>query len=323
MYVMILNHTNSCGLALLMNLVTLRQFDLNSLVVLKLLLETKHVTRAAEQLNLTQSAVSRTLGKLREAFQDPLLVRSGKGLLLTKNAEQLLPLVNQALEQISVLLDPIEFSPKDYEGTLRLATTDYGTNNLLPKLVPLLQEAAPKLSLSTVDWRSSLLTELEHNQVDLMIGGVTSPPDNIHQRIVAQDNYAGVIRKSHPSEGKIDLQEYIGMNHIVISSSGTSKSPVDDYLKSIGQQRKVALTVPHFFAALEIIAATDYMILLPSGFIRRYVDQDKFTVVSAPFPIPPLEIAMFWHARMHHDPMHRWFRQFIYDNLYARHDRYK
>lgn len=304
-----------------MNLSTLKQFDLNSLLTLKILLETQHVTRAAEKLHLTQSAVSRTLAKLREQLNDPLLVRSGNTLVSTNTAKELLPKVNAALEQISNILDPQEFDPRNYEGTIRLATTDYGTHNLLPKLVPLLYDVAPKLKLSTIDWRSNLLTDLEDNNVDLIIGGVMDPPNHIHQRIVSNDVFQGVLRKGHPCAGNLSKDKYLSLKHVLISSSGKGKSEVDTYLNEQGMQRDVVVTVPHFFAALEIISATDLMILLPSNFIRRYVDPEKFAVVEPPFPAPTLEIAMFWHARSHHEPLNRWFRQFVYDNLYARHQK--
>lgn len=306
-----------------MNISTLRQFDLNSLLALKILLETQHVTKAAESLHLTQSAVSRTLSKLRTQLNDPLLVRSGNSLVCTNTAKELLPKLNLVLEQISDILDPEEFNPKNYEGTIRLATTDYGTHNLLPKLVPLLYDAAPKLKLATVDWRSNLLTDLEENHVDLIIGGVIDPPNHIHQRIVASDTFKGVLRKGHPFSENLTKEKYLSLKHVLISSSGKGKSEVDSNLNEQGLTRDVVVTVPHFFAALEIISATDLMILLPSNFIRRYVDLAKFDVVEPPFEAPSLEIAMFWHARLHHDPLNKWFRQFVYDNLYARHQKEK
>jgi len=79
--------------------------------------------------------------------------------------------------------------------------------------------------------------------------------------------------------------------------------------------------MPHFFAALEIIATTNYMILLPEHFVRRYVDTEKFSIVAAPFEVPTFDISMFWHARMHHDPMHQWFRAFVYEKIYNRKDK--
>lgn len=296
----------------------LRQFDLNTLVVLQVLLSERHVTRAAHSLGLTQSAVSRSLAKLRQTFNDPLLVKAGNRLDLTPKAMDLLPLLEQSLHHIKNLITPEVFDPKSHVGTIRLATTDYGTHSLLPRLVPLLADAAPNVQLSALEWPSDLLIDLEENKVDLLIGGTSAPSQDIHQRIVAHDQMCGIVRKGHPFEKGMTLDQYLGLNHIIISSSGDGKSNIDEILQQQGKKRRVAIRVPHFFAALEIIAATDYMILLPKHFARRYVDDEKFVTVEPPFKTPPLEISMFWHARMHHDALHKWFRNFIYESIYKK-----
>lgn len=299
-----------------MNIQHLKNSDLNTLVALKVLLDEKHVTRAAEKLNLTQSAVSRTLARLREMFDDPLLVKSGKHLTTTPKAEKLQPLLNQALEQISELLLPEAFDPSTHCGNIRIATTDYGSHSILPRLVPRLNDVAPDVTLTAVDWRSNLLTELEENKVDLIIGGAAEPPADIYQRVVAHDHFQALVRQSHVCANQLSLEDYLSLNHVMISPTGNGQSEIDSVLAKQGLTRKVAVRVPHFFAALEIIARTDFMILLPANFIRRYVDQEKFAVLEVPFELPHFEIAMFWHARMHHDPLHRWFREFVYQNIY-------
>lgn len=302
-----------------MNLKSLKQFDLNTLVTLKVLLDEKHVTHASDKLNLTQSAVSRTLSKLRDSLDDPILVKSGKHLVLTPKAERLQPLLESILQQISNLLEPEDFDPSKHSGTIRLATTDYGTHTLLPRLVPLLEEAAPNVQLSAVDWPSNLLIDLEQNKVDLIIGGTKTPPQDIFQRVVAHDQFQALVRKDHPFASGITLDDYLSLSHIMISPSGRGGSAIDEILATDGLKRNIAVRVPHFFAALEIIANTNYMILLPSHFIRRYADPEKFTTLEIPFDIPSMEISMFWHARMHHDPLHKWFRNFVFESIYEKH----
>lgn len=295
----------------------LRNFDLNSLVVLKVLLETQHVTETADRLNLTQSAVSRTLGKLRRSLNDPLLVKSGRGLTISKTAESMLPRLNDILEGISEILVSRDFEPEQFDGEIRLATTDYGTYNLLPKLAPLLAESAPGMRLTTMDWRSDALTELEDNSVDLMIGSAPDLASNIHQRVVAQDSFRCVVRKGVVSPRSITIDEYASIHHIAISSLGRERTQIDRMLAQMGIKRRVAVTVPHYFAALEIVATTSYMILLPSRFISRYVDQQKFDVFEPPFETPVIEISMFWNSRTHYEPANKWFREFVYEKLYA------
>lgn len=304
-----------------MDLQALNRFDLNSLVTLKVLLDERHVTRAGEKLNLTQSAVSRTLAKLRQGFDDPLLVKAGNHLALSAKADRLYMPLTQVLEQVNGLLLPEVFDPLTAKGSIRIATNDYGTHALLPRLIPLLNDAAPGIQVTALDWRSNVLDELEENQVDLIIGGVTAPAQNIYQRIVASDGFQGLVRKGHPLASGMTLEQYIEQNHVMISPKGVGRSEVDEILKKMGLERNVAVRMPHFFAALEIIANTDFMILLPEHFVRRYVDSDKFSIIDPPFEIPMFDISMFWHARMHHEPLHTWFRKFVYEKIYDRKDK--
>lgn len=299
---------------------SLKTFDLNTLVTLKVLLDEKHVTHAAEQLGLTQSAVSRTLSKLRAQFDDPLLVKSGKHLARTAKADRLYDPLNHILQQIKGLIEPEAFDPASTTGTIRIATSDYGTHTLLPRLTPLLTSAAPGIRLIAVDWRSSLLTELEENNVDLIIGEAKQPPPNIFQRRLASDDYICVIRQGHPKQQAFSFEDYLSYNHIMVSPSGKGKSDIDHLLEQQGYERNVVVKVPHFFAALEVIASTDFVTLLPRRFVRRYVDQQRFAIVDAPFEIPSFEVSMFWHARMHQDPLHQWFRSFIYQHIYKKKD---
>lgn len=274
-----------------MDIQTLKKIDLNALVTLKVLLDEQHVTQTANKLNLTQSAVSRTLAKLREMFDDPLLVKSGKHLALTNRAEKLQPALDTLLENAKALLLPEQFDPATYQGSIRLATTDYGTHSLLPRLVPALNEVAPKVSLTAVDWRSNVLTELEENRVDLIIGGATQPPADIFQRVVAHDRFVVVVRRSHPRAKGVSLADYLAQKHVMISPTGTGTSDIDSLLAQQGHKRNISVRVPHFFAALEIIATTDMMILLPAKFVRRYVPEDKYAVLEPPFEIPAMDIS--------------------------------
>lgn len=304
-----------------MDLQVLKRFDLNTLVTLKVLLDERHVTHAGEKLSLTQSAVSRTLAKLRQDFDDPLLVKSGKHLSLTPKAERLYMPLTLLLEQINGLLLPETFDPLTAKGSIRIATNDYGTHALLPRLIPLLSEAAPGINVTVLDWRSNLMDELEENKVDFIIGGATAPPSNIYQKTVATDGFQGLVRKGHPLAAGMSLEQYVSLNHVMISPKGTGPSEIDEILKKKGLSRNVAVRMPHFFAALETIANSDFMILLPEHFVRRYVDAERFAIINPPFEIPVFDVSMFWHARMHHEPLHSWFRKFVYEKIYERKDK--
>jgi DNA-binding transcriptional LysR family regulator len=304
-----------------MDLRLLRKFDMNSLVVLKVLLDECHVTRAAQQLNLTQSAVSRSLARLRQAFDDPLLVSVGKQLTLTPAAIELVEPLNALLSQAEALLQPQTFDPQRFLGSVRLATSDYGTHSILPRLIPMVTSAAPGVKLTALEWPKDTLSDLEQNKVDLIIGGGHISGGEIYQRVMAREPMYALVRRGHPFAAGINLKQYLSLKHIIISSTGHGLTEVDRLLKTQGLQRDIAVRVSHFFAALGIIANTDHIILVPQHFIKRYVNQDDFVVLPPPFEVPDMEVIMFWHARLHKDPFHQWFRQFIVDELYAKRSR--
>ncbi len=301
-----------------MDIRLLNRFDLNTLVTLKVLLDEKHVTRAAQHLNLTQSAVSRTLSKLRQDFDDPLLVKSGKHLSLTAKAERLYVPLTDMLEQVKHLLAPETFNPKTAQGTIRIATNDYGSHTLLPRLIPLLNDVAPDIKITTIDWHENAMSELEQNKIDLLIAIAGEHQPYIHQKVIAKDDVKGVVRKGHPLENGVNLEQFLALKHILTGIKKNDTTGLDSQLLKIGKQRNIVVQTPHFFTALDIIIKTDFIISLPIHFIRRYVDSNKFSTVDIPVAVPDFETSMYWNARTHQDPLHKWFREFIHDNIYDR-----
>ena len=187
----------------------------------------------------------------------------------------------------------------------------------------MMAEAAPGVQLTALEWPKDMLSDLQQNKVDLIIGGSHTQGGDVYQRVLAREPLYALVRKDHPFADGINLQQYLSLKHIIISMTGTGLTAVDHLLKEQGYARDVAVRVPHFFAALGIIASTDYIILVPEHFIRRYVNQQQFAVLEPPFVAPDMEITMYWHARLHKDPFHQWFRRFVIEELYEKRGRIK
>ncbi|MGK3962918.1 LysR family transcriptional regulator [Sorangium sp. So ce118] len=293
----------------------LAALDLNLLVVLDALLAERHVTRAAARLGMTQPACSHALGRLRRALGDPLLVRGARGAMLpTPRAEALAPALRAALRGLaSAIRGEPRFDPATARRTFRIATGDYAELVLLPPLLSLLASAAPSVDVWMMPLaltRDGVVAQLTSGAVDVVIGPPRRGwPDDLYVRPLFEERFRCVVRRDHPAaRGRLTLDRYCALSHLLVAPRGTPGSLVDDALAALGRGRRIAATVPHFLVAPHVIAATDLMATLGG----RIVDATAAPLGLAALP-PPLELASFsfamiWHERTHHDPAHRWLR---------------
>ncbi|WP_172806686.1 LysR family transcriptional regulator [Endozoicomonas arenosclerae] len=290
--------------------------DLNLLPVLQVLLEERSVTRAAGRLNLTQPAISRSLARLRKLFNDPLFTRTPQGLAPTPRAEAVALGLQQSLQDIVQLIEPPQFIPLESQHSFRLATTDYGAQVLLPEVVKRLSQEAPGVSLEIIPWRQQLLHELDAQSVDLATCTITDAPAVVHGRGVGQDKFVCVVRSSHPLVASgMDVRRYASHSHALITMGGERKGAVDYLLEEQGLTRNVVLRVPHFVAALALVANTDYILTVPYGLARSCASHYDLRILPFPLEQKPFTYSIIWHERYMKEPAHIWFRQLIYEEL--------
>ncbi|HVY28171.1 MAG TPA: LysR family transcriptional regulator [Polyangiaceae bacterium] len=285
--------------------------DLNLLVVLRALLSERHVTRAAQQLGLSQSAASHALSRLRELYADPLLVRSGRELVPTPRALALLPQLERGLNELAASVQgPAPFEPKLARAQFRIVVDDYTQALVLPRLLNILQHEAPGLDVKAVA-HPNPVEEVESGNFDLATSPKRAYPSSFSQRLLGRDSFMCMLRKGHPllAGGKsLTLKRYLELGHLLVAPGGTSGSIVDTELEKRGLSRRVVLTVSSFLVAPFVIAESDLISTAPARLLR---------LLSLNFPIvlckPPLALAGFdhcliWHSRRDHDPAHRWLR---------------
>ena len=290
--------------------------DLNLLPVLQVLLEECNVTRAAGRLNLTQPAISRSLARLRILFNDPLFTRTPKGLTPTPRALSLSNNLNNALHDISRIIEPQEFNPATATRSFRLATTDYGTQVLLPSAIRRLSQKTPNISLEVVPWHEHLINELDQQDIDLAISTVNDAPTSIHGRGIGMDRFVCVVSQSHPfATTGFDLHSYANCSHALITMGGERKGAIDYLLQNYGLKRHIALRVPHFVAALALVAQTDLVLTIPFGLARACADHYELTILPLPVEQECFTYSIIWHERHQKDSGHIWFRQLLYQEL--------
>ncbi len=304
----------------------LHGIDLNLLVALDALARERSVTKAAERAGVTQSAMSHTLRRLRELFGDPLLVRGRGGMLLTPRAEALsVPLRSGLVSLARTLADPRPFEPEQASRIFRIVSPDLFDALVLPTLLRRLSQAAPCLDLAIVPMPKRLSDSLETGDIDLAVYPVLLGPHpfdlgtqvdpELQSRSLFRDSFRCFVRRDHPAlEGrrKLTLKAYTGLNHILVSPGGEGPGVVDRILHARGLERRIALRVPHFATALEVIAQSDLVLTAPKS-LSKCSAASTLASHPAPLDIPEHAITMIWHPRFTEDPPHRWLRELVLD----------
>ena len=294
----------------------LRTFDLNLLVAFDVLLRELNVTRAAEQMFVTQSAMSHSLHRLRQQLDDPLLVKTPSGMKPTERALALIGPVRALLQEMEQLIQPLlEFEPTSSSRRFVLAATDYMELLLLPGLSALIEQLAPEVDLHVKRTESAFpLAQLENGSLDVVLGfkSVLSPPADLNSMPLFSDRMACVVRQDHPQlRAAPSLQEYLALPHMLISRTGSHVGLIDQKLTEMGLERRIKLIVPHFLSAPMIVAQTDMVLSLPYRIAVQFKKIAALNIFPVPIDLPSYDLVMIWHLLRDKDPAHCWLRDRI------------
>jgi DNA-binding transcriptional LysR family regulator len=289
----------------------LRRLDLNLLVTLDVLLAEHNVTRAAERLNFSQPSVSVHLAKLRDIFDDPLLIPGPRGMRPTARAEALREPLRLALEALEQAVAPASpFDPGAAQDVWRIAASDYGESAIVLPALAGLRTAAPGTRIAVVEMQPSRIArQAAQGDIDLALHTVDGSPSNLRRRVLFTERYVLAGRAGHPRlQRRPTLEQFCALDQVIVSPDGGGfHGATDDALAAHGQQRHVVLSVPHFLFLRSVLESTDLVAMLP----ERLVQGVALQVVEAPLEIPGYEMAMLWHERVHRDPAHQWLREQI------------
>lgn len=283
--------------------------DLNLLLTLDVLLAEGSVAGAAQRLQLSPSAMSRALGRLRETTGDPLLVRAGRGLVPTPRALALRERVHQLVEDAGAVLRPDQTI--DLAGLVRtftLRTSDGFVENFGPGLLARIGEEAPGVRLHFLQKPDKDSTPLRDGRVDLETGVVEeSLGPEVRSQALFRDRLIGVVRRGHPlSEGRLTANAYAEAHHVIVSRSGYENGAVERPFLPPDLVRKVGTIVGGFSAALSLARASDLVATVPEHHTESL--RDGMFSFRLPVPANAFTVSMLWHPRMEADPAHRWLR---------------
>jgi DNA-binding transcriptional LysR family regulator len=290
----------------------LENVDLNLLPALFALLEERNISRAAERIGLSQSAMSRALQRLRRVLGDDLLVRATRDYRLTPRAERVRAQLATLVPELDQLFSGEQFDPAQLTRTVRVAGSDYATAVVGPALVRLAGSQAPRATVRFVPWHPRVFDDLALGDLDLAFFGA-QPPSPLRTEELFTDRFVCVVARDHALAGRssLTLDDYLGCRHVAIDVTAGTQPAIDRVLAARGTPREVASILPFHAVAPLTLPGTALMVTLPALLVPSLAGRDELSVVPAPPEIETLSYRLAWHPRVDSDPGHRWLRDLI------------
>lgn len=292
--------------------------DLNLMRFLDALIRTQSVTLSGERLGLSQPAASRTMSKLRVTLNDPLLVRTRRGYVLTSLAQSLTIPVSKALTAAGEVFSSANFDPATSTRTYRIATTDYGAHVVLPEMASVLENVSPNVHLLSSAWESDTLNDLETGNVDLALYADDPIPGDFHFIDIFRETYVLIVKIGHPilDESINSFSQFLSQvsryKHVVARYPNSHIDTGDDVLVRLGANMlRPQISLPYFGVAPMIVAESNLVMAVPSRLAKRYAGYGQIEIIPIPTNQEDFSYRLIWHERVHRDPGVQWLRRSI------------
>ena len=292
------------------------KIDLHLIRVLHTVLTERSVSRAALRLGMYQPAVSAALKRLRDLAGDPLLVRSGSGMVPTEAGLRMVEPAAHILRSAEMLFsDARSFEPASTTQTFSLAASDYMDPKFLPLLVTHLKAQAPNclIDIHPLSADADYRRQLSMGQVDVVIGNWPKPPDDLHLGRLFGDEVVSLVANHHPAVKRgWDQEAWLAIDHIApMPTHPGARGVIDDHLASMGLVRNIAARCPHFGLIPAMVA--DSLLVLTTGrhYCERFIDTLPVQILPTPVPFPRMMYYQLWHERTHGSAAGRWLREQI------------
>ncbi|MBE0596176.1 MAG: LysR family transcriptional regulator [Desulfuromonadales bacterium] len=287
---------------------------LKDLQLLYVLLELRSVGATAIELNMAQPSVSRCFARLRDYFQDPLLVRSGKDMLLTPIAERL----QSELAGLSKLLDrmaPATFDPFKHAREFVIASPGFVSQHILGEAMAPLYAAENRVTFRLLHWNEHAKNALLQGEVDLAISLDSKFPPNVYRRVVDEDILVVVTAAQHPLAGQsLTLDQLFNHSHVVVKTGGGWLETFHYGLDPL-RDLKVKLTVETYNAAFSAVRNSQLLAIVPHHVARNSTAAESLLIHPLPVKTEKLQYGICWHERHHNDPAHIWLRKTLFPAL--------
>ncbi|WP_405693039.1 LysR family transcriptional regulator [Streptomyces sp. NBC_01185] len=286
--------------------------DLNLLGPLAALLSERHVSHAAELAGMSQPAMSRALQRLRDTFDDELLVRTPGGYQLTPRAERIQRQLGAVMPRLETLFAPETFEPADAAEAFRIAGTDYASA-FVPALFQRVFRDSPHSTLDFGGWHDGVFEDIDHGLVDLLFYATRKPSPGLRSEHLFDDRFMCVMARDHPlaHRPRLTLDDYLDSTHVIVATVGGRQTAIDDLLHQLRRPRTAGLSVPYHSVAPLAVPGTRLIATLPHRIAAEHASDPALRTLPAPQEIPPLSYHMSWHPRLDNDPAQRWLRDTV------------
>ncbi len=289
-----------------------KPLNLNLLWSLNLLLAERNVTTAAERAGITQSAMSHALKQLRAYFDDELLVKGERGLVLTPKAEQMSGRLQQGLEAVAQAIEAEpEFVPEESHKLFTIATSDFLSAVIMPALSSLTEQRAPNVRFRYVPIPEHLDRALETGRVDLVVG--TSIDSRlVNRHCLLKDQFVCIVRPDHPAlKRPFTKARYLEMKHLDLTAEPGVTASIKKGLGARANERQVITESPFTLSAPLAVSFSHLVLTAPRLLTYGFSDVYPVGVFKPPFKMPLLTVEAAWHPRMEDDPTHLWLRKIL------------
>ena len=290
--------------------------DLNLLKSLQALLAERHVGKAAVSMNISQSAMSHTLARLRLTFDDPLFVRTSKGLEPTARALEISEKLSSVLIDINHLFDSEAFNPSNIHSRFRIQRHDFISSAHLPALFTEIRSKAPGVIFDIQMMTESSYSQLDHGETDLIISAGLQAKSRFMQRGLVEEELVCLLDENHPALEHWGIDTLYQYPHIKLSILDERDDPISRYAKkhSVGP-RIIGMTTQSLQLQPHIIAGTELIAFVPKSVANIGVKLFDLTIKPIPFEVPSLPIKAIWHERSQHNSVHQWIRNTLAESL--------
>ena len=299
----------------------LNKVDLNLFVAFDAIYTASSLSGAAERLHVTQPAMSNTLNRLRELFDDPLFVRSGRGMMPTPGAQNIIGPVREALATLNTSIHKLQsFDPSVAQKTFRFSMRDVSEALIFPHLLKTLQNQAPGIAIeSFLISPEEARKELASGQLDFVIDSPAYLDPQLCSEKLIQDQVICLVREDHPATAHpLTLEKYLALPHILISSRRDGRAMVDTELEKLGKSRRIAMRIQHSLMVPELLSRTDMAMTTVSSFsnFQGTLSKNPGTKkLRLPFEMPDVQMNLFWHKSADMDPANQWMREVIFSAI--------
>jgi len=298
-----------------MHAMHIRDLDLNLLVVFDALLRERSVTRAAQDIGLTQGAMSHALNRLRTFFEDPLFVKTAEGMTPTAKGDQLGATISEIVAAIRKnVVAEARFDPLTAQRTFVLCMTDMAELVFLPPLIRRFRKVAPRCTLRSVQVPLEQIEGmLSSAEADLALGSIHAAPEGLYQQQLFMHSFVTVVSVRNRTVGKtLTRSQFESMPQIVVSLTGRASAAYDSAFDAYGIKRNVFLTTPHFLTVPHLIdAQPDLIATVPLELGKVFSKLGTVRMVPPPVELPPFALRQHWHSRLNADPANVWLRHLI------------